>query len=521
MRGLSIEQIKKRKNGLDVWRDLEYYAGAGYESITPEDLELFHWYGIYEQRPGRGHFMLRIRIPGGALNVEQARTIAGASRDFARGFMDITVRQNIQFHWITVADIPEIVRRLHEVGLSIASTGGDTVRNVVQCPLAGRVKGELFDTRDLTIELDRRLARDRRYSNLPRKFKIGLCGCHRHCTIPSLQDIGLYAAMKTGEKKATGFNLLVGGGLSVKPQFAVPLDAWVPSAQVVDVCEALVKIFDRHGSRKNRSQARLKFLLDASTAPAFRKLLTDELGRDLEPAATATPPEGYFREHTGPGEQKQRGQHFLSLASIAGRISAEDLFVAAGTAKSFGGGAVLLTPMQNIIVPDIATPRLNEAQGRLDFAPTTRRDISGLRSGCIACTGSEFCGHALTDTKKTAEDILNHLDLNRVVPAVPLKIGLSGCPNDCGQAQMSDIGLFGVKGDESDDGRDAFNIIINGKNNLGKPGRTTIKSRVPADQIAKVLKELIEVFNAKRTKTETFAEFAKRAFTDEGIEFTI
>lgn len=187
MKKLSIEDLKKRKCGFDVWRDIERYAVTGYETIEPEDLELAKWYGIYEQRPSRGSFMVRVRIPGGQLTARQASTLAQIGRDFAKGSLDLTTRQDVQYHWVSIKHIPDLVRRLHSVGLSTTAACGDTTRNIVACSFTGRVKSEV-DIRAIVIETNRRLAGNRLFANLPRKLKISICGCKSQCTLPQIHD---------------------------------------------------------------------------------------------------------------------------------------------------------------------------------------------------------------------------------------------------------------------------------------------------------------------------------------------
>ncbi len=171
MRKPSIEDIKRRKNGLDVWHDIERCATAGYESLDPEALELFRWYGLYEQRPRRGLFMVRVRVPGGAITAVQARAVAQVGRDFAGGRIDVTTRQDLQLHSVPLRQIPEVIRRLHEAGLSTTFACGDTPRNVVACPLAGRIAGESADARDAVRAWERIHAANRSFVNLPRNLK--------------------------------------------------------------------------------------------------------------------------------------------------------------------------------------------------------------------------------------------------------------------------------------------------------------------------------------------------------------
>jgi ferredoxin-nitrite reductase len=522
MRGKSIEEIKKRKCGYDVWRDIERYAAEGYELVKEEDLELFKWYGIYEQRPSRGCFMVRVRIPGGWLNARQARCIAQAGRDFARGSLDVTTRQDIQFHWIALKNIPELISRLHSVGLSTRASCGDTPRNIVACPLAGRQKGEYIDVRPLVNQVNRQLEGKRIYANLPRKLKISICGCPSQCTLPQLHDVSFYAVKKKrGTKIFHGFNILVGGGLSARPFMGVPLDVFITEDMVAETCEAICRIFAEKGPRESRQTARMKFMVHKWSAPRLRDELAGVLGRALEQAPPSRLQNCFFRDPILTGQQKQRGLHYIATACTAGRLSPEDLFVAAGVAEEFGSGALSLTTMQNILVTDIPGSKIDEACERLSLTPTLQVNASHARIGVISCTGFEYCEKALVETKELAASCVDNLEKGRVDPAVPLKIAFSGCSNDCAHAQAADIGLMGTQNKEADSAMDYFHIIAGTR--IGDKPEKGIKfpAPIPANRVAAQLASLIRGFNEKRRSSESFPDFYRRYFTEDGIEFQI
>jgi len=522
MRRKFIEELKRRKNGYDVWRDIERYAVAGYETIEPEDLELFKWYGIYEQRPSRGYFMVRVRVPGGQLNAKQTLCIAQAGRDFARGALAITTRQDIQFHWVSLKNIPELIRQLHSVSLSTTASCGDTPRNIVACPLAGRSKREYIDVSSLVKQINRRFEGNRRYANLPRKFKISLCGCESQCTLPQLHDLSFYAARKgQGRCAVNGFNLLVGGGLSSRPLMAVPLDVFVPEEKILETCEAICQIFSEHGSRKSRGLARMKFMVKDWTSPRLREELCRVLGYDLEHGVKAPLKNGFFREPIHVDRQRQKGLNYIAMATTVGRLTPGDLFVVASVAEDFGSGTLCLTPMQNIVLPDIPNNKIEEASERLALAPTLHLNASNVRVGTLACTGFEYCEKAQVETKELAASCIDTLEEAGMLPTVPLKIAFSGCLNDCGHAQASDIGLMGIQYKDADSYMDFFDIIVGTK--VGEKPAKGIKHRirVPADKVADQMMSLIRCFNEQRHSEESFPDFSRRSFTDEGMEFQI
>jgi len=490
--------------------------------IEPTDLELFKWYGIYEQRPSRGYFMVRVRVPGGQMSARQARCVAQAGRDFARGTLDITTRQGIQFHWVPLKDIPELIRRLHSVSLSTTGACGDTPRNIVACSLAGRGQGELTDVRSLTKKIHRRLGGNRLYANLPRKFKISLCGCGSQCTLPQLHDVSFYAGRKgKGKNAVRGFNLLVGGGLSSNPRMAVPLDVFVPEEKVPETCEALCWIFAEKGPRELRTHSRMKFMVKDWTAPRFREELVKILGKNFDRAVDAPLKDGFFREPILTGRQKQKGLNYISMVTTVGRISPEDLFVAASAAEEFGSGSLCLTPLQNFLVPDIPDDELDEAGDRLALSPTCQPGASRIRTGTLACTGFEYCEKANVETKGLAASCVDLLEKDCIEPAVPIKIAFSGCSNDCGHAQASDLGLQGNQYKDADSYVDFFDFIVGTKVG-GKPAKgVKIRTRSQAERVADEIKALIRTFNENRRRNETFPDFSRRYFTEEGIEFQI
>src|SRR5215210_1850034 len=262
-----IEEIKKRKDGLDVLSDIYRYGKLGNSSISPDDEALFRWYGIYTQRPAEdGFFMVRMRIPGGDLTPLQLRAIAELANEHGRGLADITVRQNIQLHWVRIESLPAILDRLRAVGLSTTEACGDCVRNIINCPVSGVDQSELYDTTPLIRQVNDFFVGNRDFSNLPRKFKIAITGCPVRCVYPEINDIGLFAVRDGG---GVAFRARVGGGLSTTPRFSKDLGVFVEPDEVVELCAAIATVFREEGNRENRKRARLKFLIEQWEIPRF------------------------------------------------------------------------------------------------------------------------------------------------------------------------------------------------------------------------------------------------------------
>ena len=246
-----VEALKRAKDGLDVWADIFRYAQEGFAAIPEEDFVRMRWFGIYQQLPNNGHFMFRIRIPNGFLTPAQLREIAAIAADHGRGFADITTRQNIQLHWLTIQSLPDVLARLERVQLVSKFACGDTPRNVVGCPLAGYLAHEIIDAAPANAAVNQMfLDAGKELSNLPRKFKTSIAGCHLHCHQPQINDIGLFGVQRknpaTGAAE-TGYGVLVGGGLSTTPHMGQGLRVFLRPDQVNAFCKGIAHIFRDQG----------------------------------------------------------------------------------------------------------------------------------------------------------------------------------------------------------------------------------------------------------------------------------
>ena len=188
-----VEAIKKAKDGLDVWPDILRYAETGFASIEPDDFPRMRWYGIYQQQPNEGHFMMRVKIPSGDMSSEQMRAVAEVARDWGGSISDITTRQNFQFHWLTIENLPKAIARLNAAGLTTSGACGDITRNVCGCPVAGVDPDEIYDTRQIVRDVTAHFLDNKEFSDLPRKYKISISGCPLHCNQPEINDLGIQA----------------------------------------------------------------------------------------------------------------------------------------------------------------------------------------------------------------------------------------------------------------------------------------------------------------------------------------
>src|SRR4051812_36837671 len=415
-----IEHVKARKDGLDVLADIYRYAELGFGAITPDDLALFRWYGIYTQRsaenaaagdPGPseetdGLFMLRIKFPGGAVTSQQLRLIGHLAERYGEGMGDITTRQNIQLHNLAIEDVPIVLDELNAAGLSFTQACGDVWRNIVGCPLAGVDGHELIDSRPLIAALERTFVGSKEFSNLPRKFKVSVSACAHRCAQHEINDIGLVAVERDG---VVGYDVWVGGGLGASARMGRRLDVFTLPDEAVEVCRAITEIYRDEGKRTKRTRARIKFLVDEWGVERLRGEVERRLGRELcrsvEPAAPLDP----HRDHLGVHPQVQHGRYYVGGTTLRGRFLADQMIGVADIAERYGSGELRCTNRQNIIVLDVPDEHVESVSAELaDLGLPT--SASAFRRGVISCTGMEFCKLAIVETKQRAAELIDHLE---------------------------------------------------------------------------------------------------------------
>ncbi len=512
----AVEELKKAKDGLDVYPDILRYAREGFAAITPEDFTRLRWYGFYQQKPKEeGHFMMRLKLPNGNLGANQLREIGRVANDFGRGLADITTRQNFQFHWLKVEQFPEILRRLGAVGITTLGACGDITRNVVGCPVAGIEQDEFVNGEPIAREIHNYFIGNKKYSNLPRKYKISISGCRLHCAQPDINDVGLYGAEWTvNGRTERGFGLKVGGGLSTKPYFAADLGVFLRPEEVLPVVVAITGIFrDSEILRENRSRARLKFLLHdpkIGIGPEkFRTMVEERIGYRLTDGGPYPIPKHTELDHLGICPQKQPGLWYVGVGVTVGRMNGDLLQRIADTAEEFSThGSLRTTNKQNFLITNVPESRLEALKARLreldlDYEPSV------FKKGVVSCTGIEFCNLAITETKEFGRRVADELTAR--FPAAPrmVRIHFSGCPNNCGQAWIGDIGLRG--GLTKVDGKsiECYDLLAGGTTGAARAfGETAIK-KVPKDKVVDVVANLYEAFLGWSNNGETFHEFVK------------
>ncbi|MGC4031844.1 MAG: nitrite/sulfite reductase [Tepidisphaeraceae bacterium] len=434
------EHVKQAKDGLDVWNDIHRYAKEGFASIEPDDFARMRWFGIYQQKPNEGHFMWRIRISGGRLKPWQLREIANVTQQYGRGFSDITTRQCIQLHWMTIENFPDALDRIgNKAGLYTQFACGDTPRNVCSCPMAGLLKNEYVDIGNLPKQLaDMFKAAGKDLSNLPRKFKTTISGCPLHCNQPQINDIGGFGVRRVRNGvEQRGLGILVGGGLSSTPHFGQSLRVFVPqdkmAEQVPAIWRGMCELFrDSDELRYKRIRARLKFLVADRGWEWIRAELERRIGFELEHDDEIVYPRGALHtDHVGIGEQKN-GNFYVGIPVERGRWTAEQMHAVADLTERFAVdklSEVRLSQKQNVIITDVPKANVDALVKELQkvgldpHAPLWRQNL-------ISCTGTQFCNLAVVETKQRAFEILKHLEETTQIDS-PIMLSVSGCPNSC------------------------------------------------------------------------------------------
>jgi sulfite reductase (ferredoxin) len=526
------EVFKQAGPPLEVRERIEnVYSKQGFDSIEKDDLRgRMRWWGLYTQREQgydgsftgdenielleAKYFMMRVRCDGGALSASALRTLGQISTEFGRDTADISDRENVQYHWIRVEDVPEIWRRLDEVGLHTTEACGDCPRVVLGSPLAGESLEEVLDPTWAIDEIVRRYIGDPAFADLPRKFKTAISGLQD--VVHEVNDVAFIGV--NHPEHGPGLDLWVGGGLSTNPMLGQRVGAWVPLAEVPEVWAAVTSIFRDYGYRRLRAKARLKFLIKDWGIEKFRKVLEEEYLKRPLIDGPAPEPVKHPIDHVGV-QRLKNGLNAVGVAPIAGRVSGSILTAVADLAQQAGSDRIRFTPYQKLIILDIADDKLDDLTAGLDALGLQSRP-SHWRRNLMACSGIEFCKLSFAETRVRAQSLVPELerrlaDINSVLD-VPITVNINGCPNSCARIQIADIGF---KGQMVDDGEgnsvEGFQVHLGGSLGLDSGfGRKLRQHKVTSDELGDYIDRVARNFVKHRTEGERFAQWAVRA--DEG-----
>jgi sulfite reductase (ferredoxin) len=481
--------------------------------------------------------MQRIKIPAGGLNADQLETLAELAEEYSDGIAHVTTRQDFQLHYVHIEDTPSVMRRLAAAGITTREACGNSVRNVTACPYAGVCPDELFDVTPYARALSKFLLGHPDCQNFGRKFKPSFSGCGQHaCGLASMHDLGLIAAQRTenGEQKI-GFEMYVGGGLGAVPYQAKLFDSFIPPEELLPISQAIARVFAKYGEKKNRSRARIKFLVQDLGIEKFRELVFEERkGLPPDPRWTeyvesstafkesALRPAGkrpllgsadfqrWLKSNTRP--QKQEGYSVVTIALPLGDITANQLRALADIARRFTKETLRSTVEQNILLRWVSDSDLYELWHALQAAhladPTAETILD-----VVTCPGTDTCKLGISSSRGLAAELRKRLaeknfQFDEAVQNLHIKI--SGCFNSCGQHHVADLGFYGVSRKMAGYAVPHFQVVLGGEwgHNAGSYGMPVMA--IPSKHIPEVVTRLVDRYASGRKNGEAFKDFIKR-----------
>jgi sulfite reductase beta subunit-like hemoprotein len=508
--------------------------------ITEDQFRPFRLkHGIYGQRQA-GFQMVRVKIPSGILNADQLRTLADLAETNSTGRGHVTTRENCQFHFVKMQNVPTIMRQLAAAGLTTREACGNTVRNVTSCPLAGICPTETFDVTPYALATTLFFLRHPEFHDLPRKFKIAFSGCEDdgNCSAAGIHDIGLIARIRGSNGTAhRGFKVLVGGGLGSLPTEASVFSEFLPEEELIPTMEAILRVFSETGNRKNKFKARMKFVLREKGIEEFRRLVAEKRERVTTPAETLTVPtpvkpplviigpvasagngngngdaalaeyEIWSKHNLMP--QRQPGFAVLWIKLPAGTIFVNQFRGLADLLDKHKLSAVRIAISQDIVIPWVPLERVKEIYHdlkALDLATPGARTIADV----TGCPGATTCNLGITRSL-TLADVLAKEFAEETDPDVKkIRIKISGCPNSCGQHHIADIGLYGNARKIDEKLAPYYQLMLGGEVSAGGVRFARQVLPLPAKLIPQAFRSLINFYLESRERQETFRAWALR-----------
>jgi sulfite reductase (ferredoxin) len=462
--------------------------------------------------------MMRIAVPNGLLSTAQVRAIADVTEKYARNVSDVTTRQAVQLHWLTIQGVVDVIDALEKVGLSSKSACGDVVRNVTGCPVAGLERDEVMDASPKALELARKLNGNPEFVNLPRKFKISVTGCPVWCTYPEIDDVGLTAIKRVKDGvEEIGYSIRVGGGLSTEPHLGVKLNAFIPQDKAYEAVRAVCEVFrEADVLRENRTRARIKYLFmrHGWTAEKMLAAVEEKVGFRFDPAPEENVAGDVCRDHVGVHPQKQPGLSYIGATVINGRLNPEQWRGLAAIADECGSGEVRTTIGQNVLLVNVPNAKVQEAVERLNALGLKVEPTEFFR-GAVACTGTEFCKLAIAETKAFNKWVVSELEERLPEFDQQFRLHVTGCTNSCGQAWIADIGLEGKKIKKDGKMVDAFYFCVGGAVGQHAGIARQIGFRAAAEDCPEAIERLLRGYLGKRSNGESLRGYFRRMTDDQ------
>jgi sulfite reductase beta subunit-like hemoprotein len=548
----------------EVPANLQAETEAQYDATVRADIELFRWYaekymaggltddefraqrlrrGVYSQRQAGVH-MIRTKVPGGSMTAAQMDQLANIADEFCAGKGHLTTRQNIQYHFVPLPQVSDLLEKLADFRLTTREACYNTVRNVTACPLSGLLADEVFDVHPYAQTVAFAFLHKELTDSMPRKFKIAFSGCKEDCMLTAIHDVGLRAVIRDGKR---GFRMLVGGGLGPLPVEAHVLDEFVPVENLVSRIEAVLRLFNTHGNRKNKNKARLKFVVRERGWEWVQQEIERNYQDILGNGGIATPevvPDGFGGFQSSPPplgtgaelppvlgtngggnghrpayerwletnirEQKQTGYAMVTVKVPQGNLTGTQMHRLAHIARSAGDGILRVTVDQNLVlafIPLRALPQVYNALDQVDLAEAGAHQIEDI----ITCPGAYSCNLALTKSMNLGAALASVVK-NYTDPQVrELSIKISGCPNSCGQHWIGDIGFYGNA--RKIDGKEVpyYLMLLGGGYDGGGVMRFGVAVQsIPARLAPEAVRRVLDHYMANRQNGETFRDYVLR-----------
>ncbi len=491
-----VELLKAERPPLKMLKDIHREANGG-EVIDEEHIALLKWYGMYphankDKSEDKAYYMKRIKLIDGRMDKKALKIMSDIALKYAQGYIDFTTRQNIQFHYIQIKDLPAIFKAFENTALTSRLASGDGPRPIVNCPVSGIDKDDIYDVNPIIRELDKFFDdNSEEFSNLPRKYKVGISGCKCHCMGHEIQDVAFTAFKQDGEVL---FDLTIGGGLAKSKRIATRAKRYIKPKQVKDVSVVVAELFRDFGNRENRSKARVRHLLEDWGIEKFVEELEKKLNFDLivgevEPEITPYAQ----REHFGVHKSTTKGESYIGCATNRGRVGGEQFKQLSDLINRYNAGGIALTTTQNFVIYGVKDDSLDEFLVELKEIGFTSNP-SRFEARTQSCTGLGFCKFAITETKNFTSALISYLESKFPNFDKPISIAVSGCPNGCSHPHIVDIGLIGTKV-KTDAGRvEGYEVHLGGTLHGEKGSKFGEKTgeKIPATEIFAYVENLIK-----------------------------
>ncbi len=499
-------------------------------------------HGVYGVRGSDTH-MIRVKLPGGRLTAHQFAKLGDIAEKYAQGVGHVTTRQDIQYHYVTIEDVPRVLRELENVGITTREACGNSVRNVTACPLAGICSKEVFDVGPHALSLAQHLLRNPKSQDLPRKFKISVSGCDTDCAMAAIHDIGLVGRKRiVNGKEQYGFRLMAAGGLGSWPRPAMPIAEFIRVEDVPVWSEAIVEVFAQFGNRKDRNKARMKFVLAEKGFEWFQnEILTRVAARgvNVEEALSfhAEAPSNHNGNGNGNGHHKalvqiapvgaspeensapwfetnvwQQKQPNLAAAWVklpSGAITTAQFYQLADLAFTYGDGTLRTSANQNVLLPNVPLANLKPLHEVLAAAGLDAAGVHDI-ADVVSCPGAETCNLGITKSRNLADVLRDRVQAITDEESRKIRIKISGCPNSCGQHHVADIGFHGMSRKVDGDQAPYYQLLIGGNGAHNSPGFAKKLIPIHARRIPEAVDRIVNFYERERQEGESFAVFAQR-----------